>query len=114
MSSLAVNEWATFFSDAEREFGRHTFDDGGVPTPIFDALFQRSGPPEPVPVEPLPDVVDPVVAFERDPLTAPIPVQALVPEPSRPWELPMRSAVPEPVRATTGRHRLRREPVAAS
>lgn len=60
--------------------GRHVLDEDALLTPIFHAL------------------ADPVDAFWRDPLTAPIPVQALVPAP----------VLPEPRR---GRHHLRREPI---
>lgn len=58
----------------ERPTGRHAFDEDAALTPIFHALTRggwRSRQHEPA--APPPDAVD---AFRRDPLTAPIPVQA--------------------------------------
>ncbi|NMH98987.1 hypothetical protein, partial [Pseudonocardia acidicola] len=50
--------------------------------------------------------VDPLVAFRRDPLTAPIPVQALVPAPSRePVQRVRRSEGAHAMPERPGRHR---------
>ncbi len=66
--------------------GRHAIDEDAVLTPIFSAVRRE--------VRPVPDAVD---EFRRDPLTAPIPVQVLVPSPSRSREQ----------RSPEGRHHLR-------
>lgn len=54
--------------------GRHAFDEDAALTPIFHALsrteVRRADPPAPT--------GDEVEDFHRDPLTAPIPVQAFV------------------------------------
>ena len=57
--------------------GRHAFIEDAVLTPIFHALTRgglRSQRPEPLRGR---RAADPVETFRRDPLTAPIPVQAL-------------------------------------
>ena len=66
--------------------GRHALDEDAVLTPIFSAVRRE--------VRPVPDAVD---QFRRDPLTAPIPIQVLVPRPSRSREQ----------RVAHGRHHLR-------
>lgn len=55
--------------------GRHALDEDAALTPIFSAVRRA--------VQPVPDEV---YAFRRDPLTAPIPLQALVPAPAKPWD----------------------------
>ncbi len=90
--------------------GRHAFDEDAVLTPIFHAL-SRSGwrgrqhePAAPVDVE-----TDPVDAFRRDPLTAPIPMQALAPvqavEPT--WRRSAAGAHAKPEPRSGGRHHRR-------
>lgn len=109
-----VDEWST-------ATGRHAFNEDAVLTPIFHALTRggwRSRQHEPAARHvPAPAPADPVDAFQRDPLTAPIPVQALVPVPA-PASVRRRRAVgahaaretrAEP--ADYGRHHRRREPV---
>ncbi|MFC5996074.1 hypothetical protein ACFQE5_17855 [Pseudonocardia hispaniensis] len=67
--------------------GRHASrSEIAAETPIFHALTaggwrSRQHEPAAAPVPPAPRArpVDPMVAFRRDPLTAPIPVQALIP-----------------------------------
>lgn len=104
-------------------FGRHAFREDAALTPIFHALA-RSGVDrepeadfpsiEPVPVEPVrvepAAQVDPLDAFRRDPLTAPIPIQALVSVPSQPMRRPEPNPVPD---QAGGRHHYRDEPVGA-
>jgi hypothetical protein len=114
--------------------GRHAFNEDAVLTPIFHAL-QRGGwrrrqhEPAPAaqypPTSQYPDArypagqhpVDPVDQFRRDPLTAPIPVQALVPSPSLSREWQPRSDGAHAVKegrvdmTDRGRHHRRREPV---
>ena len=56
--------------------------------------------------------------FQRDPLTAPIPIQALVAVPSRPWQPAALESLPDAARsrrarADVGRHHLHLEPAAA-
>ena len=84
--------------------GRHAFDEDAVLTPIFSAVRRAVRPPDPV-----------VDEFRRDPLTAPIPVQVLVPAPSRSREQtrPAAHALGEARVEARGRHHLRREPVGA-
>ena len=113
MSNLAMIGYGTFDSDERVPLGRHAFNEDAVLTPIFHALTRgglrrqrhelRSAP-------------DPVEDFRRNPLTAPIPVQALapVPAPSQPW----RRTPAEPTRragrrraAGRGRHHRRLEVV---
>ncbi len=53
--------------------GRHALEEDAVLTPIFSAVCR----------EVLPDAVD---QFHRDPLTAPIPIQVLVPHPAQSME----------------------------
>lgn len=85
--------------------GRHAYNEDAALTPIFHALTRggrRSLQHEPVaaprPADPRP--ADAVDQFRRDPLTAPIPVQALASPPAgRP-----RREQPE-----TGRHHRTRE-----
>jgi hypothetical protein len=99
--------------------GRHAFDEDAVLTPIFHALTRggwRSRQHEPAARAvhtPMP--ADPVDAFRRDPLTAPIPIQALVPAPSPapPSRRGAAHAVPEsrPETVDIGRHHHRRERV---
>jgi hypothetical protein len=60
--------------------GRHAIDEDALATPIFAALRRSVRRDEHVARRSLRDPVD---EFRRDPLTAPIPVQALVPAPAR-------------------------------
>jgi hypothetical protein len=104
--------------------GRHAFDEDAVLTPIFAALRRggwRRRQHEPSAATRA-AALDPVDEFRRDPLTAPIPVQVLVPSPSRSVE-----HYPEPTRQRAnvaahategrvdtvdrGRHHRRRETV---
>jgi len=64
-------------SDRERPSGRHALNEDALFTPIFHALT-RDDRPEPPPARPVP--LEQIIAFQRDPLAAPIPVQALVPK----------------------------------
>lgn len=84
MSNLAMIGYGTFDSDERVPLGRHAFNEDAVLTPIFHALTRggvRSQRHE------LRSTPDPVEDFRRNPLTAPIPVQALAPVPaaSQPW-----------------------------
>jgi hypothetical protein len=96
---------ATRYPDIDEDWGpaigRHAYDEDAALTPIFHALRRggrRSRPHEPaVAARP----ADPVDQFRRDPLTAPIPVQAFAPaQPGR-----RRREQPE-----TGRHHRTRDP----
>ncbi len=110
-----MNEYSRTLAtdDAWGTSGRHAFDEDAVQTPIFAAL-RRGGRrrPEsalltaPVQGSPRDSLRDPVSEFHRDPLTAPIPTQALVPAPARSAE--RRSGTRA---ASDGRHH--REPVAS-
>jgi hypothetical protein len=64
-------------SDRSRPAGRHALNEDALFTPIFHALT-RHDRPEPPPARPVP--LAQIIAFQRDPLAAPIPVQALVPK----------------------------------
>ena len=55
----------------DQHAGRHAFNEDAVLTPIFHALTRGGWRRRQEPVAP-----DPVDAFRRDPLTAPIPIQA--------------------------------------
>jgi hypothetical protein len=80
MSELMTDlDWwaATRYPNADDEWGpvagRHAYNEDAALTPIFHALTRggwRSRQHEPA------RAVDPVDEFRRDPLTAPIPVQA--------------------------------------
>jgi hypothetical protein len=90
--------------------GRHAIDEDALVTPIFAALRRgiRRRSHEPA----RESLRDPVDEFHRDPLTAPIPVQALVPAPSRSHERIHTAAHGYgEARARPGRHH--REPVSA-
>ena len=98
--------------------GRHAFDEDAALTPIFHAL-QRGGwrrrQHEPAAAART-SITDPVDEFRRDPLTAPIPIQAMVPAPSRSQERANVAAhgyQPEGRMdmADRGRHHRRRETV---
>lgn len=97
--------------------GRHAFDEDAVLTPIFHALTRggwRSRQHDSATVHAARQVAfgrDPVDAFRRDPLTAPIPVQALVPATVHPAPLAAAHALSESERDRQGRHHRRREPV---
>lgn len=134
MSNLAISGYDRFDSemvggDPDAPSGRHAFSEDAVLTPIFHALTRgglRERRPEPVRARPAPasaravPALDPVETFRRDPLTAPIPVQALVAVPSQPWR---GGHEPEPRssyrgsgrrRLRTGRHHRRLEVVGSS
>jgi hypothetical protein len=111
VSTLAMTEYGMFESFGDVPSGRHAFNEDAVLTPIFHALARggwRNRRHEPTPPATT-DPADPVVAFQRDPLTAPIPVQALVAVPSQPWgsaaDRPNPAAQAQ--RPQRGRHRLR-------
>ena len=106
MSELMTDlDWwaATRYPNADEDWepagGRHAYNEEAVLTPIFHALTRggwrgrQHEPPAP------PRAADPVDAFRRDPLTAPIPIQPPASTPTR-----RRREVQE-----TGRHHRRRE-----
>ena len=73
----------------DRPPGRHALNEDAVQTPIFHAL--ATGRVRPAGRTPAPrgePAADPVELFRRDPLTAPIPAQALVTVSSLPMRLP--------------------------
>ena len=90
--------------------GRHAIDEDALVTPIFAALRRgirrRMHHHEPA----RESLRDPVDEFHRDPLTAPIPVQVLVPAPSRSQER-INTASHRYGEERAGRHH--REPVAS-
>jgi hypothetical protein len=112
----------TTHNDSTPPTGRHAFNEDAVLTPIFHALTRggwRSRQHEPAAQQQPPRAsADPVDEFRRDPLTAPIPVQAMVPPPVPSWRRPAvgAHAVPEARQelAEHGRHHHRREPVGTS
>lgn len=119
MSELVTDlDWwaATRYPVANEDWGptagRHAYNEDAALTPIFHALnrtdwrSRQHEAPAPAP-SPSPSH-DPVDAFRRDPLTAPIPVQALGSTPPR-----RRPAAPDVPAARdeisdTGRHHRRR------
>jgi hypothetical protein len=116
VSNLATTGYGTFESDWDVPSGRHAFIEDAVLTPIFHALTRgglRDQRPEPAaPARPAVQP-DPVETFRRDPLTAPIPVQALVAVPSQPWRRAPADLNPAGSRrrAERGRHHHRLEAV---
>jgi hypothetical protein len=87
--------------------GRHAFNEDAALTPIFHALTRggwRKRQHEPAASA---MTADPVDAFHRDPLTAPIPVQAMAVVPAQPWR---RAVAAASGTGSDGRHRRRREP----
>lgn len=65
--------------------GRHAFDEDAALTPIFHALTRggwRDRQHEPTAMQ---RGADPVDEFHRDPLTAPLPTQAVAALPEQPW-----------------------------
>lgn len=122
MSDLVTaNRYATTddgWSTATRRQGRHAFDEDAALTPIFHALTRggwRSRQHEQAAAQrqSRQPVGDPVEAFRRDPLTAPIPVIPAEPPAasSRGQASGAHAAVPEarPEMDATGRHHYRRE-----
>lgn len=117
MSELMTNlDWveATRYPAANEDWGprvgRHAYNEDAGLTPIFHALSRsgrqdRQHEPAAPPPRSSPDPVD---AFRRDPLTAPIPVQAPVPAPAR--RRPAVADVPaaRDELSDTGRHHVRR------
>lgn len=104
-----------------REAGRHALNEEAALTPIFHAL-NRGGGWRGRRQEPPGRRADEVDEFRRDPLTAPIPVQALaaaaVPSPSRPGTRRRTSHAlsPDPAREPRregGRHHYRLETAGA-
>jgi len=97
--------------------GRHAIDEDALLTPIFAALrrgsrrrshTERSWTGGRDGHEPAREVLrDPVDEFHRDPLTAPIPMQSLVPAPSRSTERSS-TAHHSGGRTDRGRHHLER------
>ncbi|GAA1220576.1 MULTISPECIES: hypothetical protein [Pseudonocardia] len=72
-----ATRYSTTDDDWSPATGRHAFDEDAELTPIFHALTRggwRARQHEPAAPTPPPRVPDPVEAFRRDPLTAPIPV----------------------------------------
>jgi hypothetical protein len=90
--------------------GRHAYHEDAGLTPIFHALSRSgwNGRQRAAAAPPRSGRPDPVDAFRRDPLTAPIPVQAPVPAPARrrPAVADVPSARDE--MSDTGRHHVRR------
>lgn len=80
--------------------GRHAFNEDAVLTPIFHALTHggRRG-------RRLEPAADPLTEFHRDPLAAPIPVQALAPVPAAPTRLRSLQEVHVRSEDRSGRHR---------
>lgn len=104
MSDLVTaTRYATTDDEWSETPGRHAFNEDAVLTPIFHALTRggwRSRQHEPAASQRPPQATsDPVDAFRRDPLTAPIPVQALVGAPAP-------TPVPAWRRRTSGAHAL--------
>ncbi|MFC5237929.1 hypothetical protein [Pseudonocardia zijingensis] len=111
MSELVTDlDWlaATRYPEVDEDWGpaggRHAYSEDAALTPIFHALTRggwRSRQHEPAASTRAQDPTqDPVDEFRRDPLTAPIPVQALA-TPTTPRR---RRELPE-----TGRHHRGRE-----
>lgn len=99
----ADNEWE---SSAD---GRHVLNEDAELTPIFHAMTRgawRTRQHEQRPAAPRP--VDPVDDFHRDPLTAPIPVQALS---SNASATPIRRSGAHALVESHGRHHRRRDRV---
>ena len=104
MSELVTDlDWwaATRYPNADDDWGpatgRHAYNEEAALTPIFHALTRggrRRRQHEPTHLRP---VADPVDEFHRDPLTAPIPVQAPAYRPRRREQ------------SETGRHHRTRE-----
>lgn len=70
------------------ETGRHAFNEDAVLTPIFHALTTggwQERQQEPSSAARAERSADPLDEFRRDPLTAPLPVQALAALPEQPW-----------------------------
>lgn len=72
--------------------GRHAFDEDAALTPIFHALNRGGGWRRRQQPEAPARRGDAVDEFRRDPLTAPIPVQALTTEAAPPAAVPARGA----------------------
>ncbi|MCU1666253.1 MAG: hypothetical protein JWR58_6318 [Pseudonocardia sp.] len=119
-----ATRYSTTDDDWNPATGRHAFNEDAVLTPIFHALTRggwRSRQHEPAapavpPAPPAPPrAPDPVDAFRRDPLTAPIPIQALAPAaiPVTPRDGAGAHAVPAARHELVdqGRHHHRREAV---
>jgi hypothetical protein len=100
VSNLAMIGYGTFESDERAPLGRHAFNEDAVLTPIFHALTRGGVRRQ---RHELRSAADPVEDFRRNPLTAPIPVQALAPvaAPSQPWA----RTPAEPAPAGSGRRR---------
>lgn len=72
-----ATRYSTTDDDWSPATGRHAFDEDAALTPIFHALTRggwRARQHEPAAAAAPPRAADPVEAFRRDPLTAPIPV----------------------------------------
>lgn len=98
--------------DQREDTGRHAFDEDALLTPIFHAL--TSGGWQQRQHEPAAEHrlgtrrTDPVDEFRRDPLTAPIPVQAIAEAavPTQTWgRAPRRRPIDDPGLTDSGRHR---------
>ncbi len=114
--ALACGDAPIFHALARGE-GRREPEPATAPAPPVRATAVEPAAVEPAAVEPAavvpPARVDLVDAFHRDPLTAPIPIQALVTVPSQLVRRPEPDPVPVVVVAQ-GRHRLRPAPVGAT
>lgn len=107
-TEVRVSNWVRGYSERRAASGRHVLDEDAALTPIFHSL-NRSGwrdrqRPEPVRGR------DEVDEFRRDPLTAPIPVQAFsaaaTPSTALPRTPPRRRRAAPPTPADPGAHAL--------
>jgi hypothetical protein len=108
--AMGQDRWAGSRYDWDRQDnGRHAFNEDAVLTPIFHALTTggwQERQHEPAAAHRLGSRrPDPVADFRRDPLTAPIPVQAITASavPEQPWRRSHLRAV-DPL-TDSGRHR---------
>jgi hypothetical protein len=108
MSQLATADPYQIDGGWDLSPGRHAFQEDAALTPIFHALARSGVPQRRHPSAPTAPV-DPVDAFHQDPLTAPIPIQALVAVPSQPRRSLVSDLIQRSVAsAEGGRHHLRR------
>ena len=116
----AAHDAATDIRWGSPATGRHAFDEDAALTPIFHALTRggwRSRQHDSATMHAARQAAfgpDPVDEFHRDPLTAPIPVQVLVPAPTRSSPVIGTLAMSESERYEQGRHHRRRQPVGSS
>lgn len=107
-TEVRVSNWVRGYGERRAASGRHVLDEDAALTPIFHAL-NRSGwrerqRPEPVRGR------DEVDEFRRDPLTAPIPVQAFsaaaTPSAALPRTPPRRRRAARQTPSDSGAHAL--------